>query len=213
MNAVRKRLSSADSRAAALEAAQQILVEQGPQAVTLKLVASAIGRTHANLLHHFGTAADLQKALAAHVADKICANVRATMEASRMSGSTAREVVEMVFDAYEHEGGAHMIGWMWRSGEVEALGQITGAIQDLMCELHAFTPEHSRQLTLMLSLMALGDALIGTPLCDALALPRHTSREQVGALLAREVAWLRITAAEADGTLDAMVGETPLSQR
>lgn len=202
MNVVRKRLSSADSRAAALEAAQHILVEQGPQAVTLKLVAAAIGRTHANLLHHFGSAADLQKALAAHVADKICANIRATMEASRMSGSTAREVVEMVFDAYEHEGGAHMIGWMWRSGEVEALGQITRAIGGLMGELHDFAPEQGRQLTLMLTLMALGDALIGTPLCAALDLPRHTSREQMGALLAREVAWLRITEAEADGRLD-----------
>lgn len=211
MNAIRKRLSSADSRAAALDAAQKILVEQGPQAVTLKLVAAAIGRTHANLLHHFGSAASLQKALAVHVADKICANIRATMDASRMSGSTAREVVEMVFDAYEHEGGAHMIGWMWQQGEVESLGQITGAIHELMGELQNFAPEQARQLTLMLTLMALGDALIGTPLCDALDLPRHTSREQVGALLAREVAWLRITAAEKDGTLAAIAGEAPVS--
>ena len=49
---------------AALEAARGLLVESGPQAVTLKAVAGRIGRTHANLLHHFGSAAGLQKALA-----------------------------------------------------------------------------------------------------------------------------------------------------
>lgn len=37
---------------AALEAARGLLVETGPQAVTLKAVAGRIGRTHANLLHH-----------------------------------------------------------------------------------------------------------------------------------------------------------------
>ena len=52
----RKRLSPEDSRAAALEAARDLLLEAGPQAVTLKAVAGRIGRTHANLLHHFGSA-------------------------------------------------------------------------------------------------------------------------------------------------------------
>jgi AcrR family transcriptional regulator len=44
-----------------LQAARALLIEAGPQAVTLKAVASRIGRTHANLLHHFGSAAGLQK--------------------------------------------------------------------------------------------------------------------------------------------------------
>jgi AcrR family transcriptional regulator len=47
----RRRLSPEASRDAALEAARVLLVEQGPQAVTLKAVAGRIGRTHANLLH------------------------------------------------------------------------------------------------------------------------------------------------------------------
>ncbi len=62
---IRRRLSQEESRTAALEAARKLLIEMGPQAVTLKAVAARIGRTHANLLHHFGSAAGLQKALAA----------------------------------------------------------------------------------------------------------------------------------------------------
>ena len=60
----RERLSPEESRATALEAARRLLIEQGPQAVTLKAVAAEIGRTHANLLHHFGSAAGLQAELA-----------------------------------------------------------------------------------------------------------------------------------------------------
>ena len=57
MSIARRRLSPDASRQLALEAAADLLIESGPQAVTLKAVAGRIGRTHANLLHHFGSAA------------------------------------------------------------------------------------------------------------------------------------------------------------
>ena len=82
--ATRKRLSPEESRLAALEAARGLLIETGPQSVTLKAVAGRIDRTHANLLHHFGSAAGLQKALAGHLAATVCDAiadaVRATLE-------------------------------------------------------------------------------------------------------------------------------------
>ena len=65
---IRKRLAPEQSRKAALEAARLLLLEAGPQAVTLKAVAARVGRTHANLLHHFGSASGLQKALAEAIA-------------------------------------------------------------------------------------------------------------------------------------------------
>ena len=71
----RKRLSPEESRDAALEAARALLIEDGPQAVTLKAVAARVGRTHANLLHHFGSAAGLQKALIASLAQSVTAEI------------------------------------------------------------------------------------------------------------------------------------------
>src|SRR3546814_1652279 len=59
----RQRLSPEESRARAVEAARALLLEHGPQGVTLKAVAARIGQTHANLLHHFGSAAGLQAAV------------------------------------------------------------------------------------------------------------------------------------------------------
>jgi AcrR family transcriptional regulator len=94
MSIVRKRLSPEESREAALEAARELLLETGPQAVTLKAVAARIGRTHANLLHHFGSAAGLQKALVASLAEighrgrsarRCCARARTTMIRAKWS--------------------------------------------------------------------------------------------------------------------------------
>ena len=69
----RARRSPDESRAAAIAAARGLLLEAGPQAVTLKAVADKIGRTHANLLHHFGSAAGLQAELARSIAEEVAA--------------------------------------------------------------------------------------------------------------------------------------------
>ena len=79
MSIVRKRLTPEASKSAALDAARDLLIEAGPQAVTLKAVSGRIGKTHANLLHHFGSAADLQKALAKYLAEAICVDIAAAV--------------------------------------------------------------------------------------------------------------------------------------
>ena len=76
----RKRLNSEESRSVALEAARQLLLEQGPQAVTLKAVAAKVGKTHANLLHHFGSAAGLQAELALSIADRVTGSIAEAVE-------------------------------------------------------------------------------------------------------------------------------------
>src|ERR1700754_5343221 len=97
---VRKRLSPEESREAALDAARELLVELGPQAVTLKAVAARIGRTHANLLHHFGSAAGLQKALIERMAEFISARIGEAAKRARAGDRNPREVVDMTFDAF-----------------------------------------------------------------------------------------------------------------
>ena len=102
---IRRRLTQEESRTAAMEAARALLIEAGPQAVTLKAVASRIGRTHANLLHHFGSASGLQKSLAQHLAGTICKTIAEAVLAQRAGIGSAREVVDLTFDAFDREGG------------------------------------------------------------------------------------------------------------
>ena len=100
----RKRLSPEESRNSALEAARALLIEAGPQSVTLKAVATRIGRTHANLLHHFGSAAGLQKELAKHLALTVCETIKQAVHATRAGLGSPREVVDLTFDAFDKEG-------------------------------------------------------------------------------------------------------------
>ena len=187
MSITRRRLSPEESRDAAIEAARALLIEEGPQAVTLKAVAMRIGRTHANLLHHFGSAKELQRALIKHLADTITAQIGEAAKRARAGDQNPREVVDMTFDAFARGAGA-MASWMILTGNEDALDPILEAIHNLVDDL-AQDHEHKgptlHEETLQLVLTALGDALLGGPMAKALGLPREKARElAVNALIA-----------------------------
>ena len=176
MSTTRARLSAEDSRLAALEAARTLLIQDGPQAVTLKAVAARIGRTHANLLHHFGSAAGLQQALAASMAERITARIGATVLKVRAGQADRREIVDMTFDAFGKEGAGALASWAILSGDREALTPILTAIHKLVEEVAPYEDKPVNAITLSLVLSALGDALMGEAMAGALGLPRDTAR-------------------------------------
>lgn len=189
-SSARKRLSPEESRDAALEAARALLLEAGPQAVTLKAVSARIGRTHANLLHHFGSAAGLQKALAASIAESVTAKIHAAVLRARTSDQDPREVVDLTFDAFGKEGAGALASWMILNGNEDALDPILEAIHRLVDEIAEGHGEDALPLheeTLQLTLMALGDALLGGPMARALSLPREKAREMAAAALRHSV--------------------------
>ncbi|MFA7584991.1 MAG: helix-turn-helix domain-containing protein [Novosphingobium sp.] len=179
----RKRLSQEESRWRALEAARELLIELGPQAVTLKAVAARVGRTHANLLHHFGSASGLQKALASFLANAICARIGEAVIASRTGSGSPREVVDLTFDAFDSGGAGALASWMLLSGNEDALDPIVEAIHDLVDDIKEYGSGSMREITLTLVLMAMGDAQMGGSLSHALGLPRTTARDMAERML------------------------------
>ncbi|SMF74005.1 TetR/AcrR family transcriptional regulator [Allosphingosinicella indica] len=178
MSITRERLSPEASRSLALEAARALLIEAGPQAVTLKAVAARIGKTHANLLHHFGSAAGLQAALARHIAGRVTQGIAGAVTRARAGETDPREIVDRTFDAFDREGAGALAAWMILSGNRDALNPVLEAIHGLVDQLgqgHEDRPVH--ETTLWLVLAALGDALLGEALVDALGLPREAARE------------------------------------
>jgi len=178
MSIPRERLSPEESRAAALDAARALLIESGPQAVTLKAVAARIGKTHANVLHHFGSAAELQAALARLIAERVTAGIAEAVARARQGEADPREVVDRTFDAFGREGGGALAAWMILSGDREALNPILESIHSLVDRLgegHEDRPVH--ETTLWLVLAALGDSLLGAEMAKALSLPRDQVRE------------------------------------
>jgi AcrR family transcriptional regulator len=177
--ASRRRMTPEQSRDVALEAARALLIESGPQAVTLKAVASRIGRTHANLLHHFGSAEGLQQALIERMGQGITTTIRAAVLRARSGDQGPDEVVNLTFDAFDTGGAGALASWMILSGNENALDPILTAIHDLVDELaEGHDDEHPiHEETLQLVLMALGDALLGAPMARALGLPRDKARD------------------------------------
>ena len=196
--ATRKRLSPEESRLAALEAARGLLIETGPQSVTLKAVGARIGRTHANLLHHFGSAAGLQKALAGHLAGTVCDTIIDAVRASRAGLGSPREVVDLAFDAFDKEGAGQLASWMILTGNEDALAPIVETIHELIDEIapgECTDPEGLSRLheaTLALVLMAMGDVLIGSALTRSLGLPDTAARDRAERMLVNSIATIGV---------------------
>lgn len=188
-------MSPEASRSAALDAARQLLLEEGPQAVTLKAVSARVGRTHANLLHHFGSAAGLQGALARSIAESVTASIAETVERARAGDADARDIVDSTFDVFDREGAGPLAAWMILTGNRDALNPILDSIRDLVAQLTVGHEDHHvAESTLALVLSAVGNALLGPPIARALGLPADSARE-----LAAERLRERLAAEHADG--------------
>lgn len=178
-----KRLSPEKSRELALVAARDLLVETGPQSVTLKAVSARIGKTHANLLHHFGSASGLQKALAGYLATSVCAKISVALSKMHEGEASPRELADMIFDAFDRDGAGALASWMLLSGNEDALNPVVEAIHDMVENIardRSHNQEDDEKLrtdTLDLVLLSMGDALLGAPLAASLGLPRDTARK------------------------------------
>ena len=176
---IAKRLSPEASRLLALEAARLLLIDTGPQAVTLKAVASRVGRTHANLLHHFGSASGLQRALAEYLTKKVCVKIGDAVARTKGGEMPPRQLADLIFNSFDQEGAGQLACWMLLSGNEDALNPIVDTIHALVDDIaedgHDDAPLH--ELTLEIVLLALGDSLMGGPLTASLGLPRETGRQ------------------------------------
>ncbi len=201
----RKRRQPEEVRAAALAEARRLLIENGPDAVTLKAVAEELGMTHSNLLHHFGSAAELQSALmSAMVRDLNKALIAAVGNVDGASGP--RDLVDRVFDAFDKGGAGRLAAWMSLTNNVEHIGPVRDAVLDLVSGIEKNGPvdvsgakERVHAVVLFIALLAFGDSVVGEQLTTTLKLRRSTARELTSALLAHLLA----TGPNAPGPLDA----------
>lgn len=192
MSIVQKRVrrSADDARTAALDAAQDLLRADGPTALTLKAVAAAIGVTHANLLHHFGSAAGLQDALMERMIRDAVGRVEATVARIRAGEGSPRDLVDAAFDAFSEAGIGRLAAWLHATGDADRLRPLFAVLGDLIRSLETgalLPPDTARDrisdMTLTLVLMGLGDALAGPMLHAAVDRDRSRSRQLATAML------------------------------
>ena len=174
----RKRLTQDESRAAAVAAARALLLDQGAAAITLKAVAARVGRTHANLLHHFGSVAGLHRALAEDIAATVSASITSAIARRRQGLATERDVVDAMFDAFCEQGAGELIGWIALTRQRDALKPVIDTVASIVADFRAVGDTRPMdKVTLGLVLLAIGDSLVGREVAEGVGQPRSEIRD------------------------------------
>lgn len=174
--APRRRRPAAEVRQLALECARGLLLERGPTAITLQAVARELGMTHGNVTHHFGSANGLQGALAEAMIRDLVDAVQAALARLRAGETDVRQVIDLVFDAFDAGGAGQLIAWLVSSGHRERLVPLCRTVAELAATLeHPALDQRAeaRRVAMIISaaiVPALGAALLGRELAEALHL-------------------------------------------
>ena len=188
--AKRRKRSPEEAREEALAAARDLLLTGGPKAVTLANVGKAVGMTHANVIHHFGSAAELQSALMGSMVADLAQSIEDAVAHVRSDEAAPRQLVDIVFDAFENGGAGRLAAWMALSQEISHLDPVSNAVQALVKAIEERAQVEGeaahRRVTsavLLIALCAFGDSVIGDPLRDMLGRDKEAARRVTARLL------------------------------
>jgi AcrR family transcriptional regulator len=175
----RIRRSPEESRANILAAAEQLLVEQGPQSLRLADVAKAAGVANATVLHHFGSINAVHTALMEQMIGDLVDSIMA-IEIPADAPAEARAVgLKTLFDALETPGRAprRLAGTDRRDQPPDRRAR-GGAGSGPEEDLQAGVPEDLAEDMILLSVtLAVGVGLFGPSLGKLIGKPEGRARE------------------------------------
>lgn len=188
--AKRRKRSPEEAREEALAAARELLLTSGPKAVTLTNVGKAVGMTHANVIHHFGSAADLQTALMGAMVKDLTGALEEAVAHVRSDEAAPRQLIDIVFDAFERGGAGRLAAWIALSHDLahlepvrEAVGSLVVAIMDRAQLEDEAARRRITSAVLLIALVAFGDSVIGEPLREMLGRDGEAARRVTARLL------------------------------
>lgn len=171
------------ARAEAIDAARALLVEGGPSAVTLKAVGHRMGVGHANLIHHFGSAAGLQAALMDRVVRDLAERITTTLQTMAPGDLGNRCLLDAVFEAFDSGGAAELAASLALAREGERAAGLAEVVRDIADQVSLLgggddvARSKARSLVLVAAYMAFADALMGPILRPMLGLAPDLPRE------------------------------------
>lgn len=119
MQKKRKRRSKEEARRVILDAAEEVVLEQGPDAFSVTEVAERAGMHQTNVFHHFGTREALLDELIKR--EMQAGSKRALQALGEALGARAEdrdEAFARIFDVTQTKGIGRLYGWMLLSGRI-----------------------------------------------------------------------------------------------
>jgi len=188
----RVRRTPEEARTLALTSARRLLLADGPDAITLQAVATDLGMSHTNLIHHFGSAAGLQSQLMRQMMSELTAAIESAVMRLRAGKGEVRDFVDIVFDAFDAGGAGRLAAWIILSGESHRLAAVGEVVRDYIDSVERGADpgagagnvhERVTSATLFVTMAALGDAIIGNQMRRMVGRERDAVRKIIGALL------------------------------
>ena len=180
-SSVERRRKPDDVRREALEVGRSLLIAGGPAALTLKAVGAGMGMSHANLIHHFGSADAFQARLKDEMVLDLTRRATALVADAGDAEPDTTSIVNDVFDAYGTGGIGILMAWSILSGaprEKIGMGETTRALVAALEPRipHADAAARAKKIVALVTMLALADGLIGASLADAVGDDRHAMR-------------------------------------
>lgn len=188
----RIRRTPLEARTLALASARRLLLADGPDAITLQAVASDLGMSHTNLIHHFGSAAGLQSELMRQMMSELTTAIESAVMRLRAGKGEMRDFVDIVFDAFDRGGAGRLAAWLILSGEADRLAPVGDVVRDYIDSVERGAGEKAdmqqvhasvTSATLFVTMAALGDAIIGNHMRRMVGRERDAVRKIISSLL------------------------------
>jgi len=182
-NAPVRRRSGDAARSEAVDMARELLLASGPSAVTLKAVGDRMGVGHANLIHHFGSAAGLQGALMDRMVRDLADQVTDGLATLQPQDWGTGALLDVVFKAFAEGGASQLAAWLTLAREMDradSFAQVVRDLSDRVAEIGGGGPEardKARSIVLASTYLAFADGLIGDTLKPMLGAPAELGRD------------------------------------
>lgn len=157
----RRRRSRAEARLEILDAAERLLLEEGPSAVTLKRVAAEVGISHPGVLHHFRSADLLHRALHERASLRIREGLLSVLGSTQAEDRQQAMLEAMAALADPRKG--RLLAWLVASGvdpfpeaDEQGLGQVAAALLRPGGDL-----QQVQDKILLVVLAMVGESLVG----------------------------------------------------
>ena len=138
----RRRLPAADARRAILDAAEQLLIAGGPDAVRVQAVARELGITDAAVHYHFGSRVGLMDALLRSAGRRLRQEVSAAVADWDADTLDMGRLVQLLSETYERKGYARLALWLSMAGWRP---KGAGMFKDLAETIHGVRRDHARR--------------------------------------------------------------------
>ncbi|MEH6743513.1 TetR/AcrR family transcriptional regulator [Hyphomonas sp.] len=179
-NSPRIRRTPEESRANILSAAEDLLVEQGPQSLRLADVAQRASVANATVLHHFGSIDAVQQALMERMIADLVENILSVEIPADAPLEVRTAGLKTLFDAFETRGAARLAAWLELTDETSRLTVVREVVQEVAQKKmgNAGVPADVAEDIILLSVtLAVGVGLFGATLGRLIGKPPERARE------------------------------------